>query len=55
MKLAAMMLVEPWSIDIKKMMDMVLGSGGAVSEKVGMGWGFAVGRDKGRGGGECHI
>ena len=26
-KLAAMMLVEPWSMDIKKMMDMMLGLG----------------------------
>ena len=55
-KLAAMMLVEPWSMDIKKMMDMMLGLGlgGAAGEKVGVGWGFAVRRDVGRGG-ECHI
>ena len=32
-KLAAMMLVEPWSMDVKLIMDMVLGSGGAVGEK----------------------
>ena len=56
LKLPVMMLVVPWSMDIKKIIDMVLGlgSGGAVGEKVGMGWGVAVRRDVGRGG-ECHI
>ena len=58
MKMAAMRQVEPWFMDFKKIMDMVLRSGEIQLwvSRLGMGWlggGCLVGRDVGRGE-KCH-